>query len=336
MHTLTRVIPVLRGLLFAAIVQASPTVDQQHTPSGNFPAFTVARDSTQIQTFTVGITGTLTRIDVQVSRESQTVEDLVLSLWSTDATGLPQARLATASVSPTDPAFTIPGPGESARPLIPFDLTAEAVEVTAGELLAIVLSSNAANDPPFFDERYLWEIGEQYDRGMAYSSSIFAQGDDFHFRTFVTAPVTPFAAFTAKLELELGPRRDDAFELQSTFTLGTSSNGIDLSKDDVTLELKHGTASFITSIPAGSFKQDKKGRFEFEGTINGVSLEATITPRGNNAYKFKAEGKHADLTGIAKSVTVTLTIGNDSGSTTVRAKIDHNNGDHGDGEDRQH
>jgi hypothetical protein len=149
-------------------------------------------------------------------------------------------------------------------------------------------------------------------------------------------PVVPFAAFTAELDLELGPRRDDAFELQSTFTLGTSSNGIDLSKDDVTLELKHGTGSFTTTIPAGSFQQDKKGSFEFEGTINGVELEATMTLRGNHAYKFKAEGKHADLTGIAKLVTVTLTIGNDSGSTTVRAKIDHDDSDHGDREDRQH
>jgi hypothetical protein len=153
---------------------------------------------------------------------------------------------------------------------------------------------------------------------------------------FSVVPVTPFAAFTAKLEIELGHRIDDAFELQSTFTLGTGSNGIDLSKDDVTLELKHGTASFTTTIPADSFKQDKKGRFEFEGTINGVSLEATLTPRGNNAYEFKAEGKHADLTGIANPVTVTLTIGNDSGSTTVRAKFDHDDGDHGDGENRQH
>jgi len=39
------------------------------------------------------------------------------------------------------------------------------------------------------------------------------------------------------------------------------------------------------------------------------------------------------LTGIANPVTVTLTIGNDSGSTTVRAKFNHDDGDHGDGED---
>jgi len=185
MRALTRGIPLVGWLLFAGIVHAAPMIDQQHTPSGNFPAFAVANDRTQIQTFTVGITGALTAIDVQVSREPLTVENLVLSLWSTDAAGLPQARLATKSVAATDPAFTSTGP----RPFIAFDLAGGAVEVTAGELLAIELNSNAANNPPF-DERYLWEIGGQYDGGTAYTqigSSFFQQSDDFHFRTFTLA-----------------------------------------------------------------------------------------------------------------------------------------------------
>ena len=189
MCALSRAIPLVGWLLFAAIVQAGPVIDQQHTPAGNFPAFAVANDRTQIQTFTVGITGAVTRIDVQVSSELLTVENLVLSLWSTDAAGLPQARLATESVAPTDPAFTSSGP----RPLIPFDLTAGAVKVTAGELLAIELNSNAANNPPF-NERYLWEIGGQYDRGTAYTqigSSFFKQSEDSHFRTFVTSVPEP-------------------------------------------------------------------------------------------------------------------------------------------------
>jgi hypothetical protein len=189
MCALARAIPLVGWLLFAGIVQAAPIIDQQHTPSGNFPAFAVANDRTQIQTFTVGIAGAVTRIEVQVSREPLTVENLVLSLWSTDAAGLPQARLATESVAPTDPAFTSTG----ARPLIPFDLPAGAVEVTAGELLAIKLNSNAANNPPF-NERYLWEIGGQYDRGTAYTqigSSFLQQSDDFHFRTSVTSMPEP-------------------------------------------------------------------------------------------------------------------------------------------------
>ena len=189
MRALTRAIPFVGWLLFAGIVHAAPMIDQQHTPSGNFPAFAVANDRTQIQTFTVGITGAITRIDAQVSRGPLAAENLVLSLWSTDAAGLPQARLATESVAPTDPAFTSMGP----RPLIHLDLTAGAVEVRAGELLAMELNSNATNTPPF-DERYLWEIGGQYDSGTAYTqigSSFFKQSDDFHFRTFVTSVPGP-------------------------------------------------------------------------------------------------------------------------------------------------
>jgi hypothetical protein len=135
---------------------------------------------------------------------------------------------------------------------------------------------------------------------------------------------TPFAAFTAKVEIELGSRIDDAFDLESRFTLGAGSDGIDLAKDQVTLELKGGTASFSTTIPAGSFKKDKdeKGRFTFEGTINGVDVDVEITPLGRNAFKFKAEGEHADLTGIANPVTVKLPIGNDCGTIPVTAKFE--------------
>jgi hypothetical protein len=189
MRALTRAIPLVGWLLFAGIVHAAPIIDQQHIPSGNFPAFAVANDRTQIQTFTVGITGALTAIDVQVSREPLTVENLVLSLWSIDAAGLPKARLATESVAPTDPAFTSTGP----RPLIHLALTTGAVEVTVGELLAIELNSDAANNPPF-NERYLWEIGGPYDRGTAYTqigSSFFKQSEDFHFRTFVISVPEP-------------------------------------------------------------------------------------------------------------------------------------------------
>ena len=116
MYPLTRAIPVM-WLLFAGIVQATPILDQQHIPSGNFAALTVANDRTQIQTFTVGITGVLTRIDVKVSKNSDTVEDLVLSLWSTDVAGLPKDLLATASVPPS--VIPVPGPAH----LITFDLS---------------------------------------------------------------------------------------------------------------------------------------------------------------------------------------------------------------------
>ena len=186
MHLPHRAIQMLSLLLFAGIAQATPILDQQNAPSGNFPRLTVANDRSQIQTFTVGLTGELTRIDVQVAKGSNTVENLVLSLWSTDSAGLPKDMLASGSVPPS-----AIGSGGLQPPFVTFDLNAAALPVSSGELLAIVLDSSAPNNPPFFSERYEWEIGGQYDRGTAYTrlgSAFFAASDDFHFKTFVSVP----------------------------------------------------------------------------------------------------------------------------------------------------
>ena len=170
-------------LLFAGIAQSAPVLDQEHAPIGNFGALAVAADRTQIQTFTVGITGALARIDVQVERQPQTVEDLDLSLWSTNATGLPKDLLATVSVPPSSSGLPPP------RPLVTFILN-PAVPVSEGDVLAIVVNSKAPNDlpPPAVSVRYLWEYGGQYARGTAYTqlgSFFFTQDEDLHFRTFV-------------------------------------------------------------------------------------------------------------------------------------------------------
>ena len=79
--------------------------------------------------------------------------------------------------------------------------------------------------------------------------------------------------------------------------------------------------TFSVTIPAGSFKQIPQGRFAFEGVINGVSLEVQIVPLGNNIFTFKAQGTGVDLAGLTNPVTVALTIGKDSGSTTVTAQF---------------
>ena len=52
-----------------------------------------------------------------------------------------------------------------------------------------------------------------------------------------------------------------------------------------------------------------------------MSLEAKIKPTGTLRYAFNAEGDGASLTGTTNPVPVTLTIGDDSGTTSVKAKI---------------
>jgi hypothetical protein len=126
----------------------------------------------------------------------------------------------------------------------------------------------------------------------------------------------PFASFFGKLKIE--ERHRVGFELKDFFTLGTNSNGIDPLTENVTLQ----TGPFSVTIPAGSFKQDPNGRFEFKGVISGVRLEVQIVSIGNNIYTLKAEGQGVDLDCLANPVTVGLTIGIDSGSTAVRAEFE--------------
>jgi len=173
---------LLLGLSFQRTIWAQEILDQEHAPSGGFPSLAVAIDRSQIQTFTVGSSGILTRIEVQIAKEPQTVEDIVLSLWSTDALGLPAALLATASLPPS----AIAGIGGT-RKFTSFDLSSAALRVSNGEVYAIVLDSNASNFSPFV-ERYEWELGGQYERGVAYTKlgeSFLADGDDLHFKTYV-------------------------------------------------------------------------------------------------------------------------------------------------------
>jgi len=105
--------------------------------------------------------------------------------------------------------------------------------------------------------------------------------------------------------------------LASRFRFDFASNGINPVTENVTLEV----GTFSVTIPAGSFQQIPKGRFAFEGTISGVSLQVQIAPVGNNSFTFKAQGADANLTGLTNPVTVVLTIGNDSGTTTVTAQF---------------
>jgi hypothetical protein len=157
------------------------------------------------------------------------------------------------------------------------------------------------------------------------NSSVFADasnGLNFPFAiTAGTCPVRriiPFAAFTAQVEITLGPRTgSDAFQERATFTLGPATNGINPPTEAVSLQI----GTFSTIIPAGSFQAGPHGQFTFDGVINGVTLEVRIAPQGGNSFIFQAEGTNADLSGTTNPVTVTLTIGDDSGTTTVTAEI---------------
>ena len=61
--------------------------------------------------------------------------------------------------------------------------------------------------------------------------------------------------------------------------------------------------------------------YAFAGKTNNVSIKMLIVPWGNNRFWFQAAAYRADLTGTANPVSVSLTIGDDSGETSVDAII---------------
>jgi len=122
-------------------------------------------------------------------------------------------------------------------------------------------------------------------------------------------PALRFSAFSAQLDIS-----SSGFDLKGTATLGAGGT---INPPSQPLTLRVGT--YTVTVPAGSFKTGAKGTFTFEGTINGVSVQIRIVSLGGNSYSVQVDGSGVDLTGLTNPVTLTLTIGNNTGTTSVNA-----------------
>jgi hypothetical protein len=130
----------------------------------------------------------------------------------------------------------------------------------------------------------------------------------------------PFLAFNALLAIQFGgTTNQDAFGLGSNITLSNTAPAINPVTQPITLQV----GSFANTISIGSFVAQKDGSFAFKGVIDGVSLGALIKPRGTLRYAFQAKATGANLTGTVNTVYATLTIGGESGATSVTADISH-------------
>jgi len=166
------------------------------------------------------------------------------------------------------------------------------------------------------------------------SGSPFAAGVRPHSLAIAGQSTVPCETFQAKVEID--EDRKNSFRVGGFCGLGKTSDGIDPVSE--TVELQVGT--FSATIPAGSFKEEGKHTFKFHGWINDADLKITIDQvdrhdhmdrkdhdKGKdhdegNDYLFTAEGKGHILSGVSNPVAVGLTIGDDEGSTTVKADID--------------
>jgi hypothetical protein len=100
--------------------------------------------------------------------------------------------------------------------------------------------------------------------------------------------------------------------------LGSTAPAIDPLVQPVTLQV----GAFTATIPAGAFVNSAPGAWYFEGVIGGAGLQAVIQQNGTLRYTFYAAAWNAtSLTGTANPVPITLTIGADTGTTSVTARI---------------
>ncbi len=126
---------------------------------------------------------------------------------------------------------------------------------------------------------------------------------------FKIATAVPFASLTATLNVTGGT--SPGFNLKADFTLGSGSPGIDPPTQALTVQI----GSYTLTIPAGSFQALPHGKFNYSGTVNGVAVSAQLVTTGPGAYSLHVSGTGVDLTGLPSPVTITITIGDNTGST---------------------
>jgi YVTN family beta-propeller protein len=134
------------------------------------------------------------------------------------------------------------------------------------------------------------------------------------FGLFIQPSSIPFSIFAAQLTVYPVQAQ---FAINASFTLGATSNGINPPTEPVTLQI----GGFTVTIPPRSFvPSGQPGYWTFVGVINGENLTVMIKQRTGNNYIFGIIAKNVQLS-VTNPVTVTLTIGNDKGSTSVTPVI---------------
>jgi YVTN family beta-propeller protein len=127
-----------------------------------------------------------------------------------------------------------------------------------------------------------------------------------------------FFSFDARLKIHLSKKpNDDTFEVESSFTLNSSANEA-IQPDKVPVRLQVGP--FIGTFPIGSFKAHGDRSYTFAGVINGAQLRARIEHTGTQRYSFRADAKDTNLSGITNPVQISLSIGDNAGLTSVKAR----------------
>lgn len=171
------------------LATATLIVDQQNvisTSGGSWgyselQQYTTNSFSQFAQTFTVGVGGTLSRVDVEAYHIENTGGPMRVQLWDTTAAGLPDplALLASWNIDDLNSSTT---PGS----FVSHDLGAAAFAVLPGEIYALVFSPVISNSWPQQGRRLVHGTSDTYSGGSAFYRSIdnFYSGGSFSTSTF--------------------------------------------------------------------------------------------------------------------------------------------------------
>lgn len=205
-----RIVLVATGLATlagaAGRTEAGLLLDQQNVApvADGFTSYPVGRQDVQFggqfqlaQTFAVGISGNLARIEIEVYTYGANVP-LVVDIFRTTSGGTPD--LAAGSLANfIVPASSVPYVSLSIPPFVALDLGAAAFGVAVGDVLALAVSAPGS----IYTGEYYWVVGpDSYPSGegfrrasssAAFVPTIFNQGvrGDFGFRTYVDVAAVP-------------------------------------------------------------------------------------------------------------------------------------------------
>lgn len=220
---------MLAALVTIAPVVAAPQVDQsQETNTTLLPASSV---QDLAQSFTAGVTGTLTQVDVMVGRSECSPGPLTVEIYAVDASGFPTGSALAGGAVAESSVGTI-------RDFHPVAL-APLIQVVAGEKYAIVLTVNSgqicAVIPSTVLGQYLWGVAESdvYAGGNALSRLAITNTwqpvtGDFAFRTYVeaaaaTATPSPSVSGSASASAAASPSPSAAASASDESPSGSSA-----------------------------------------------------------------------------------------------------------------
>jgi len=150
-----------------AEANAGGMLDQSNVVSTFTFDAAVVSEVSRGQTFTVGLAGVLSEVDLEIYKSTNTVVDPTFEIVGTTG-GVPDdTKLLYQTTIPLSSIPTFDTPPTGAFTLTPVDVSSADIVVTPGEVLAVTLSRNAPGNPPWL----LWRQGiGGYTRGDSYDS----------------------------------------------------------------------------------------------------------------------------------------------------------------------